>query len=122
MTIAIDFDGTLVKHKYPKIGKKIPFSTEAVKQLKADGHKLILWTYRTGRMLDEALDYCTNEGLEFDAVNRNAKEEVFNPQVMSRKIIADMYIDDRNIGGLPDWRETYRFISGKELEVAKRQK
>ncbi len=120
MTIAIDFDGTLVKHKFPKIGKKIPFSSEAVKQLKKDGHKLILWTYRTGTKLDDAVAYCKSEGLEFDSVNRNKVDEEFFHHDMSRKIIADMYIDDRNIGGLPDWRDIYLHISGKPLEVSKK--
>lgn len=121
MTIAVDFDGTLVKHKYPKIGKKVPFSTEAVKQLKEDGHKLILWTYRSGIYLNEAEEYCQKEGLEFDAINKNTESEVFNPQTISRKIIADLYIDDRNLGGLGDWRDIYKKISGKELDLSKKR-
>ncbi len=119
MTIAVDFDGTLVVHKYPKVGKKIPYSSEAVKQLKADGHKLILWTYRSGSKLEDAINYCKKEGLVFDAYNENSPSEVFNSNHMSPKIIADLYIDDRNIGGLGDWREIYYKISGKELAVGK---
>lgn len=119
MTIAIDFDGTIVTHKYPKIGKKIPHSIEAVKQLKADGHKLILWTYRAGSMLQKAVDYCKAEGIVFDAVNENYPGETLNENRISRKIIAEIYIDDRNIGGIGDWREIYKKISGKELQITK---
>lgn len=119
MTIAIDFDGTIVTHKYPKIGKKIPFAIEAVKQLKADGHKLILWTYRAGSMLQKAVDYCTNEGLVFDAINENYSGETLNENRVSRKIIADVYIDDRNIGGIGDWSDIYKKISNKELTTNK---
>ena len=56
MLIAIDFDGTLVEHKYPEIGKEIPFAFETLKRLQADGHRLILWSVREGRLLDEAVD------------------------------------------------------------------
>lgn len=119
MTIAIDFDGTIVTHKFPKIGKKIPYAIEAVKQLKADGHKLILWTYRAGTMLQEAVDYCRKEGIVFDAINENYPGETLNESRVSRKIIAEVYIDDRNIGGLGDWQDIYKQISGKPLKTGK---
>jgi len=43
MIIAVDFDGTIVEHKYPKIGSEIPFATDTLKMLIKDGHQLILW-------------------------------------------------------------------------------
>ena len=86
-----------------------------VRQLKLDGHKLILWTYRSEKFLDEAIEYSNKEGLEFDAINKNTNSEVFNANKISRKVVADLYIDDRNLGGLGDWRENYKKISGKEL-------
>ena len=54
MTIAIDFDGTVVEHRYPAIGEEIPFATDTLKALIRDGHRLILWTVREGELLDEA--------------------------------------------------------------------
>lgn len=110
MTIAVDFDGTIVEHEYPKIGKPIPFAIDVLKKLQyEDHHMLILWTVRAGTLLDEAVEYCKNKGLEFYAVNKNFPEETLEPGI-SRKIVADIYIDDRNLGGIPDWGLIYRMI------------
>ena len=110
MTIAVDFDGTIVEHEYPKIGKPIPFAIDVLKKLQyEDHHMLILWTVREGTLLDEAVEYCKNNGLEFYAVNKNFPEETLEPGI-SRKIVADIYIDDRNLGGIPDWGLIYRMI------------
>ena len=110
MTIAVDFDGTIVEHEYPKIGKPIPFAIDVLKKLQyEEHHMLILWTVREGTLLDEAVEYCKNKGLEFYAVNKNFPEETLEPGI-SRKIAADIYIDDRNLGGIPDWGLIYRMI------------
>lgn len=58
MTIAVDFDGTIVEHRYPKIGEEIPFATETLKILAQERHKLILWTVREGELLEEAIEWC----------------------------------------------------------------
>ena len=110
MTIAVDFDGTIVEHEYPKIGKPIPFAIDVLKKLQyEEHHMLILWTVREGTLLDEAVEYCKNKGLEFYAVNKNFPEETLEPGI-SRKIVADIYIDDRNLGGIPDWGLINRMI------------
>lgn len=109
LTIAVDFDGTIVEHKYPKIGTELPFATDTLKALQAKGHRLILWTYRHGEMLDEALAFCRKKGLEFYAVNRNYPEEKID-DMGSRKILADVYIDDRNWGGIPQWLDIYKIL------------
>jgi hydroxymethylpyrimidine pyrophosphatase-like HAD family hydrolase len=109
MIIAVDFDGTIVEHKYPKIGKPFPFVFETLKALQKKGHQIILWTYRSGNELDEAVEFCHNQGVEFYAVNMNYPEELYD-SVIPRKIHADTYIDDRNLGGLPSWGEIYRII------------
>ena len=113
MIIAVDFDGTIVQHKYPHIGAEIPFAIESLLALQKEGHQLILWTYRTGDLLEEAVEYCSSKGLEFYAVNKNYPEEEYDDSI-SRKIYADLYIDDRNIGGIPDWGHIYQMISTKE--------
>jgi hydroxymethylpyrimidine pyrophosphatase-like HAD family hydrolase len=113
MMLAIDFDGTIVEHKYPKIGKAFPFAFETLKALQKKGHQIILWTCRTGKELDEAVKYCQNHGIEFYAVNKNYPEEQFDLN-SPRKIHADIYIDDRNLGGIPSWGEIYRMICPEE--------
>ena len=113
MTIAVDFDGTFVEHKYPEIGEELPFATDTLKMLINDRHRLILWTVREGRLLDEAVNWCRERGVEFYAVNREYPEETkAGNQFYSRKLNSvDVWIDDRNIGGLPDWGTIYRMIS-----------
>ena len=117
MTIAVDFDGTIVRHRYPKIGDEIPFATETLRLLLRDRHRLILWTVREGKLLDEAIEWCRARGVEFYAVNRDFPEEGATGSGFSRKIKADLFIDDRNFGGLPDWGTIYhRIQSGQALE------
>lgn len=118
MIIAVDFDGTIVTHEYPKIGKEIPFATQTLKMLINDGHRLILWSAREGRLLEDAVNWCRERGLEFYAVNKDyPEEEKANNNHFSRKLKADMWIDDRNVGGLPDWGTIYRIIKeGKTYE------
>lgn len=110
MIIAVDFDGTIVKHKYPAIGKEIPYAIKTLNLFKEKGHKLILWTYRHGKELEKAIEYCGKKGLVFDAVNGNFEGEEYD-NTYSRKIYADIYIDDRNILGIPDWEEIYKIIT-----------
>lgn len=110
MIIAVDFDGTIVEHKYPQIGKEIPFATTTLKMLIKEHHRLILWTVRKGTYLDEAVAWCKERGIEFYAVNRNYPEEHVEPDGGYCKINADLFIDDRNLGGLPDWGTIYSMI------------
>mgnify|MGYP000621662385 FL=1 len=111
MIIAVDFDGTIVKHKYPAIGREIPFAIETLKKLRDDRHKLILWSVREGKLLQEAVDFCRERGLEFYAVNKDYPEEEQEHKHYSRKLKADLFIDDRNLGGLPDWGTIYEMVS-----------
>ena len=109
--IAVDFDGTIVTHKYPEIGDPIPGATSVLRQLMRDGHRLILWSVREGKLLQDALDYCKEHGITFYAVNRDYPEEAAEDKTFSRKIKADIFIDDRNIGGRLDWELIYKMIS-----------
>lgn len=114
MVIAIDFDGTIVEHRYPAIGKELPFAIETLKKLTEEGHRLILWTVREGKLLEEAVQFCQERGLEFYAVNRDyPEEEKGRNNHFSRKLKADLWIDDRNLGGLPDWGTIYEMIHHK---------
>jgi len=110
MRIAIDFDGTIVEHKYPEIGKELLFAFETMKELQKKNHQLILWTYRAGKELDEAVEFCRKNGFEFYAINRNYPEEQWDSNT-SRKIQADVYIDDLNLGGFPGWSVVWQMLS-----------
>ena len=111
MVIAVDFDGTIVEHRYPAIGKELPFAIDTLRKLVEEGHRIILWTVREGQYLDEAVEFCRRRGLEFYAVNRDyPEEEKENNQRFTRKLKADLWIDDRNLGGLPDWGTIYEMI------------
>jgi hypothetical protein len=113
--IAVDFDGTIVEHEYPAIGKEKLFAFQTLKELEKMGARLILWTFRTGKELDSAVEYCKKNGIEFYAVNKNYPEEIFD-ETVSRKIDADIYIDDRNIGGFPGWSGVWQILTPYEIE------
>lgn len=112
MTIAVDFDGTIVEHKYPEIGKEKPFAIETLKMLQREGNRLILWTSREDELLDEAIAFCHERGLDFYAVNSNEPADALFHKYTT-KVIADVYIDDRNLGGIPEWSEIYEIITQK---------
>lgn len=112
LTIAIDFDGTIVDDDFPGIGKPRIFAFETLKKLQEDGHRLILWTYRSGLKLEDAVQFCKDNGVEFYAVNKSFPEEQFD-YTKSRKINADIFIDDRNLGGILGWGEIYQNITNK---------
>ena len=111
--IAVDFDGTIVDDKYPAIGKPKMFAFETLKQLQTDGYRLVLWTYRSGPALNDAVEFCSKNGIEFYGVNNSFEGEDFNKETQSRKINADIFIDDRNLGGFPGWGEVYQIITKK---------
>lgn len=94
--VAVDFDGTLAKTKFPKIISAITENISYCKQLKEDGAILILWTCRKGKDLLDAVNWCGKQGLTFDYVNENTVENIaFYGGVDTRKIYAHEYIDDR---------------------------
>lgn len=122
MIIAVDFDGTIVEHKYPAIGKELPFAIDVLTALVDEGHKIILWTVREGKLLEDAVEFCRARGLEFYAVNSDTPAgSMFRQGPESRKVCADVYIDDCNIGGIPDWGEIYRMLSGRSGHPARRR-
>lgn len=91
MIIAVDFDGTLsLDAKYPDIGLPNTKLFNSIKESQKQGHTIILWTCREGKELDEAVKWCDEQGLYFDYINENVPWLGFD----SRKIVADIYIDD----------------------------
>ncbi len=121
MTIAVDFDGTIVENKYPEIGKELPFAIQTLQLLQEEGNRLILFTSREGDLLDEAIAFCHERGLDFYSTNSNDPPEAMFPR-HTAKVIADVYIDDRNLGGLPDWNTIYEMIGQKRAERREKHK
>ena len=119
--IAVDFDGTIVEHAFPGIGKEKLFAFQTLKELEKMGARLILWTFRAGKELDEAVEYCRGNGIEFYAVNKNYPEEIFD-ETVSRKIDADIYIDDKNIGGFPGWSGVWQILTPYDLQQQEAEK
>ena len=102
--VAVDFDGTLaLDSQYPNIGRFNTRLYEALMELKDIGWSIVLWTCREGKELREAVEWCKMNGLEFDAINENPPEVSFK----SRKVVADMYIDDNAYMPTSDF---YRFV------------
>ncbi|MDB4297475.1 hydrolase [Flavobacteriaceae bacterium] len=118
--IAIDFDGTIVKDAYPKIGETQIFAFETMKKMQKEGYRLILWTLREGSKLQEAVDFCKENGINFYAVNKNYPEEILDSKTL-RKIQADIFIDDRNIGGFFGWGKIHIELFGDEAKSEKRK-
>lgn len=121
LVIAVDFDGTIVEDAYPKIGKPLIFAFETLKKLQQQGHRLILWTYRHGDKLEEAVKFCEENDVFFYAVNKSFPEEEYTNNA-SRKINADLFIDDRNIGGFLGWGEIYQLLTNTTPEIPKKKK
>jgi hydroxymethylpyrimidine pyrophosphatase-like HAD family hydrolase len=93
--VAIDFDGTIVAHRYPKIGEPVPYALETMRAMLAENYKLILYTMRSGEYLQEAIDYLAAEGIEFWAINENPTQRFWTD---SPKVYAHIYIDDAALG------------------------
>lgn len=93
--IAVDFDGTLCSNLYPYIGSPNKELFEYLKDRQKNGDKIVLWTCRVGGKLAEAIDWCNERGLYFDAINENIKEAIDLFGFDTRKIFAHEYIDDR---------------------------
>jgi len=94
MIIAVDFDGTCVTHAYPEIGSDIG-AVPVLKALVAAGHKLILYTMRSGDTLAAAVKWCEENGIELWGVNNNPEQHTWSA---SPKVYAALYIDDAALG------------------------
>lgn len=121
LRVAVDFDGTIVENEYPQLGKPMLFAFETLKELQKRGFVLILWTVRTGELLEEAVEFCRQNGVEFYAVNRNHPEEFPDPET-PRKLDVDVFIDDRNLGGFPGWDKVFSMLCPNEpYEVSQKK-
>ena len=111
MIIAIDFDGTIVKDQFPAIGEMVEGAKEAINQLKKDGYYIIIWTCRSHVRLLEALEWLAKQGIHYDKINESCPANVEKYSgIDTRKIYADIYIDDKMLVKLPTWDEIYWIV------------
>lgn len=115
LKISIDFDGTIVNHDFPEIGKPMEDAFRVMKRIMDAGHKLILFTCREDCLkrdyLSEAVDFCKENGITFRSVNANSPLDEFRDKNgLNRKPYCDLYIDDRNFGGFPGWLAVEKYF------------
>ena len=120
MIIAIDFDGTCVTHEYPKIGEDIG-AVPVLKKIIENGHKLVLYTMRSGKLLDDAVKWFKDNGIELYGVNKNPTQAEWTD---SPKAYAHLYIDDAALGcplvvstirSYADWNIIERWLKGNHI-------
>lgn len=121
MIIAVDFDGTLHIGKWPKIGTIAPYAAEVMNKLKKDGHDLIIWTCREGDRQIEMVNWLLEKGIPFDRINDHVPGTWEQYGYKSKKVYAHLYVDDRQVGGLPTWMEIYEIVCQMDAEYKAKQ-
>lgn len=116
MIIAIDFDGTICRGIYPNIDGLQPDAKQYIQKLKDDGHYIIIYTCRCGDYLTQAINWLLANEIPFDRVNDNEPQSIALYKNNSRKVYAHVYVDDKQVGGLPPWSEIYKYITEKQNE------
>lgn len=116
MIIAVDFDGTLHSGNWPGIGEPVKDAVEVMRKLKEDGHYLIIWTCREGERQTEAVNWLLENNIPFDRINDHHTETRKTYGYAARKVYAHLYVDDKQVGGLPDWKDIYKYASRIEKE------
>jgi ribonucleotide monophosphatase NagD (HAD superfamily) len=114
MILAIDFDGTLHMGAWPAIGIPTPYAVEVMQKLKQDDHYLIIWTCREGKQQTEMVNWLLEHKIPFDRINDHDPEAIRKYGSDSRKVYAHLYIDDKQIGGLPAWTNIYEYVTKRE--------
>ena len=119
--LAIDFDGTIVEDQFPGIGKMVPGAKEAINELYAMGYEIIIWTSRTHIRMLEAVEWLAKNGIKYHRINESSPANLrMYGNVDSRKIFADMYIDDRGLHPLPPWPEIMETVRDRHPLYADR--
>lgn len=116
LVLAIDFDGTIVEEAYPEIGKLRLDAKEIINQLVSDGHYIIIWTCRTGEYLHKAELFLIENRITYHKINDHHPKDLLKYKDFGPKVGANYYIDDRGVGGLPNWQEIYKIVTQKAQE------
>lgn len=120
MIIAVDFDGTLHTGTYPEIGAPSPYAKEYMDKLTADGHYIIIWTCRDGERQTEAINWLREKDIPFNRINDHEPSNKAKYGGNTRKVYAHLYVDDKQVRGLPTWKEIYEYASEMEAEYKKK--
>jgi hypothetical protein len=115
MVLAIDFDDTIVTTEWPEIKGLRKGAKEVINQLYQDGHQIIIWTCRTDKTQDEAEKFLVANGIMYHRINQNCPILCDKFGNDSRKIGADLYIDDKGILGIPTWDAIYSIVTGRQV-------
>lgn len=111
MIIAVDFDGTIVENEYPKIGKFKPGAEETLLKLYNEGHYIIIWTCRSERALSTCEQFLKRNNVKYHSINKSNPENLaLHKWIDTRKVYADVYIDDKNLGFKVNWKKIYRDV------------
>lgn len=115
MIIAIDFDGTIVRDRFPDIGEMMPGAKPVINSFFEEGNTIIIWTSRTGVELAKAVEWLAINGIKYHRINESCPDTVKKYGGRdTRKIFADIYIDDKGLVPLPeDWWEIAEMIIDK---------
>jgi hypothetical protein len=116
MIIAIDFDGCICRGKYPAIDGLMPYAKTTINDLYDRGHYIIINTCRSGDQLVDAINWLLHQGIRFNRVNDNDPEQSALYKNNSRKIYAHVYVDDKQIGGMPQWTDVFDYIYNLDME------
>jgi Predicted hydrolases of the HAD superfamily len=111
MIIAVDFDGTINSAEWPALGNPLPFVADTLRKLRRDGHYIVIWTCREGKEQTDAVNWLLEHDIPFDRINDHHPVNIAKYGGNARKVFADLYIDDRQLGGLPDWETIYDLIN-----------
>jgi len=115
--LSLDFDGTIVYNAYPKIGKLKPNVVEVIQKLYQEGYKIIISTCRAGIYEGHCYQFCKKHNIPYHFINSNLPEDIQYFGQDCRKISAGIYIDDKQLGGIPDdWNDIYNMIKEHELK------
>lgn len=112
--ISIDFDGVIVVNEYPRIGSTLKGAKDSINEL-YNTHYIIINTCRSGEAADEAKQFLIDNGINFHAFNENLPHLIKKYNTDTRKISADIYIDDKNIGGFRGWKRTMKAIKKRPV-------
>lgn len=109
MIFAVDFDGTIATSNFPEIIGEVPGAIECLKLMKKKDHKIIVWSCRSGKDREDAEEWLKRNNIPFDLFNENLPDRVNAWNNNCRKVFADVYIDDRNFGGV-DWNKIKEYL------------
>jgi hypothetical protein len=115
LVFAVDFDGTIVENIFPQTGSPYPGAVETLKELHELGHRIIIWTCRTGQGLEEAKSWLHNNAVHYDAINDDVKSTKIWLKG-NRKVFADYYLDDRSWPPFPGWAAIHAQFVQRETD------